>query len=108
MYILYVIVLLLLIYLITYRIVVIVPQQKEPSWWPWGITEYNWWPYWIGGGTRGSHIEYRTERHYDRPWGGGGRHANGISFGHAPSGRHASSGGHNAPSGRHVSSGGHR
>lgn len=106
--IIYVTVILLFIYLMTRRVVVVVHQTPEPSWWPWGITEYNWWPYWVRGGTRGPHMEYRTERHYDRPWGGGGRHANGISGGHrAPSGGHSAHSGRHESSGEHTSSGGY-
>ena len=105
----------ILIYLFisTHRTVVVY-EEPEPSWWPWGITSYNWWPYWNYGtsstssGSRNSGTyakdtvhhkgPQRTPHQESRPWGGASRYANAS----APSKGY---GGHTGHGGGHV--GGH-
>jgi hypothetical protein len=112
----------ILIYLFvsTHRTVIV--YEEPVSWWPWGITSYNWWPYWNGsyGGSHGGSYAnstytkgtahhkgpQHTPHQESRPWGGASRYANAS----APS-----KGGHAAPSGGHTgghgggqSGGGHR
>ena len=115
-------VLLIYMFLSTRRTVVIASVDPEPSWWPWRVTEYNWWPYWLGGGGnygsrvsqrtghRGEHQTKRPAVHYERPWGGASHYANGGApsndrGGHGVNGGH---GGHGVNSGQAAPSGGHR
>lgn len=72
-----------------------VEQTVVPArWWPWSITSYNHWPYWMGGGSSssssGSHVPLPSaSRHHgdkgdhSRPWGGAQRGANGGAGHHA-------------------------
>ena len=117
----------ILIYLFvsTHRTVVVY-QESEPSWWPWAITSYNWWPYWnygtSSGGSyvsshRGGVVHHKGPRHpphqESRPWGGASRHANASAPSKGYGGHDGPSGGHGGrPSGSHGgpsggSSGGH-
>ena len=116
----------ILIYLfVSTRQTVVVYEEPEPSWWPWGITSYNWWPYW-GYGSSGSYgggygrtVHHKGPRHTphqeSRPWGGASRHANASApssgyGGHGGGHRGGHSGGHggSGPSGSGPSGGGHR
>jgi hypothetical protein len=76
--------------------VVIAESDAPARWWPWSITSYNHWPYWMGGsdsygGDSGhrprpphSPRPPRSEGDQSRPWGGAQRGANGGGF-HAQS-----------------------
>lgn len=55
--------------------------------WPWSITSYNYWPYWMnrGDSDRGHvvHPSGHPKEDYPRPWGGAQRGANGGAGHHA-------------------------
>ncbi len=109
-------VILVYLFLSTRRPVVIYEEPVPVTWWPWDITSYNWWPYWVygsrgdyGSGGYGRTIHHkgphRVPHHESRPWGGASRHANAsapLGGGH----RGGPSGGHSGgSSGRHSGSG---
>jgi hypothetical protein len=92
-------VILVYLFLSTRQTVVVYEEPTPVSWWPWGITSYNWWPYWSYGSSSGivhhkrpHHGTHPIPHQESRPWGGTGRRAN-MS---APS-----SGGHSGSRGSH-------
>lgn len=46
-------VILVYLFLSTRQTVVVYKEPTPVSWWPWGITSYNWWPYWSYGSSSG-------------------------------------------------------
>ena len=113
----------ILIYLFisTHRTVVVY-EEPEPSWWPWRITSYNWWPYWnYGTSSSTSNSSYakdtvhhkgpqHTPHQESRPWGGASRYANASAPSKGYGGHAGHGGGHNG-SGGHAgggNAGGHR
>lgn len=70
-------------------IVVSIESSPPARWWPWSLTSYNHWPYWMGGGgsggggvSSGVHPHHPPGSHNEggkhvRPWGGAQRGANG-------------------------------
>ena len=86
---------------------VVVPSVPIIPVWPWELTAYSYWPYWLSGGGGGSASAsggYSGSTHGSglRPWGGAGRSANGLHSVSHGSGGHGSgghgSGGHGAGS----------
>lgn len=72
-------------------IVVSIESSPPARWWPWSLTSYNHWPYWMGGGgsvssgggtsSTSDRLHHRPRPHHGddhaRPWGGTQRGANG-------------------------------
>ena len=59
-----------------------VATDAESSWWPWKLTVYNEWPYWLGGKPKRVPVPLLPTSSkpviHSRPWGGGSRLANAI------------------------------
>jgi hypothetical protein len=74
---------LLFLYLIIFSYKNHSPMNSEESWWPWKLTPYNEWPYWLGG--KPSRVPTTVPPStsskpvvHTRPWGGDSRLANAI------------------------------
>ena len=75
--------------------VIVTEQPTDVPLWPWPITTYNWWPYWLGGyyagGGGGSYGGTTRVYSAGRPWGGAGHMAN-HGAGHGGHGGHGGGG----------------
>ncbi len=79
------VIVILLFRLLTPPHVAVMTHEDTPArWWPWPITSYNHWPYWMGGNERVHHERNspKKEGEHARPWGGAQRGANGGGFHH--------------------------
>jgi len=73
---------LLFLYLIVFSYKNHSPMNSEESWWPWKLTPYNEWPYWLGGKPKRVPVPLPSTLSkqvvHTRPWGGDSRLANAI------------------------------